>query len=710
MSQVVFDGKYIRVGSTKIALLSGEFHYWRNNKKWWPQILSGMKAAGFEVISSYVCWGFQEVSPGQCDFTGETNQQRDLDGFLDLCHEMGLYVIIRPGPYIYSEYPYSGVPEHAAQYHRLHPTFLKKSEKYLNDVCAVIRPHLATNGGPVIMVQVDNEVDMCMCTYTAGDTFSLFEERFYEQAVARGKADQPGTFRHWLKRKYKTVDRLNAAWGLRLKSFDDAKLFVDWPATSGERQRLIDTNQFHEDYSTEFLGVVSAMYRRAGIDVPLYANAYGSPQPMNIPDMQKIVALVGTDHYSPNMMPGSSVRDLGISVRRSGAQAPLRYIAEFMSGILGLWTNSWGFGMIAPEHHRYMGLAAMLAGAQGWSWYMFVEREEWYFSPINERGEIRNHYWRHFRDLVKMWHELDWTAYENVTRCSLFWYRPQHYLSKDLPWRFGIPRRLTEVPVVSRPRKSPFDRAAEVLHDADVDYAVYDPYGAYNKTEPGRLLIYSGLDFIEPEVEGQLLALARSGNTVAFLGGYPGQTLSGKATQLSRLLPPLKTAVSWGGPLELRYEDQRLAIATDNLLHYEESKLKGSRPIYAGGGLCGCVAKLGKGKLVLLGLNPSVEAVRFISGIAGVREACQSMTPGVLTSAWRKGREAALVVLNTNDAESDVELDVDLRALGFKSGDRLQVTDMLGRKKRTISGKQLASYKTRIGGKDGLVVHIKKAG
>ena len=113
--KVVLDGNYLHVGNKRLALLSGEFHFWRNNKKRWRQILTTIKDGGLELVSTYVSWGFQETAPGKHDFVGATNGQRDLDGFLRLCGEMGLYVMLRPGPYILGEFPHCGPPEHAVR-------------------------------------------------------------------------------------------------------------------------------------------------------------------------------------------------------------------------------------------------------------------------------------------------------------------------------------------------------------------------------------------------------------------------------------------------------------------------------------------------------------------------------------------------------------------------------------------------------------------
>ncbi|MBD3351411.1 MAG: hypothetical protein GF364_07985, partial [Candidatus Lokiarchaeota archaeon] len=87
------DG-YIWIDNNKIPLLSGEFHFWRNTKKFWPRILNSIKDLGFKHITTYVEWNFHRITPdgtpvGQIeyDFTGKTDQQTNLKGYLNLLDE-----------------------------------------------------------------------------------------------------------------------------------------------------------------------------------------------------------------------------------------------------------------------------------------------------------------------------------------------------------------------------------------------------------------------------------------------------------------------------------------------------------------------------------------------------------------------------------------------------------------------------------------------
>ncbi len=160
MPNVSIKRSQIAVGAKEIPLLSGEMHYWRLNPSCWKACLRKIKDMGMNVVSTYVPWAYHEYRRGHFDFTGSTEETRNLKAFLQLTKQEGLWVIIRPGPYIYSEWKNDGVPNYAYRYHRLHPTFLRYAAAYIKKVCSVIRPFQASfSRGNVILLQADNEID-----------------------------------------------------------------------------------------------------------------------------------------------------------------------------------------------------------------------------------------------------------------------------------------------------------------------------------------------------------------------------------------------------------------------------------------------------------------------------------------------------------------------------------------------------------------------
>ena len=97
--QFVLNGK-------PVQLICGEMHYSRIPHEYWRDRLKRAKAMGLNTISTYVFWNFHEKQPGVFDFKG----QADLSDFLHIAQEEGLYVILRPGPYVCAEWDFGGYP------------------------------------------------------------------------------------------------------------------------------------------------------------------------------------------------------------------------------------------------------------------------------------------------------------------------------------------------------------------------------------------------------------------------------------------------------------------------------------------------------------------------------------------------------------------------------------------------------------------------
>lgn len=155
MSTVHIAEKKIWVDDVAIPLLSGEIHYWRLDPANWRPVLQRAREMGLQVIATYVCWDFHEIEPGRYDFRGETDPRRDLLGFLDLLTAEGFWIILRPGPYIYSEWRNNGVPDDAARLHRLDPAFRARALPYMHAVVEAVCPYLATHGGRIILWQAE---------------------------------------------------------------------------------------------------------------------------------------------------------------------------------------------------------------------------------------------------------------------------------------------------------------------------------------------------------------------------------------------------------------------------------------------------------------------------------------------------------------------------------------------------------------------------
>lgn len=105
-----FDGRGFLVNGKRTFLTSGSLHYARVPRELWRDRLLRMKRAGFNTVQTYVFWNFHEPREGTWDFSGS----RDLDAFLKLVKQMGMYATVRVGPYICAEWDSGGFPGLAA--------------------------------------------------------------------------------------------------------------------------------------------------------------------------------------------------------------------------------------------------------------------------------------------------------------------------------------------------------------------------------------------------------------------------------------------------------------------------------------------------------------------------------------------------------------------------------------------------------------------
>jgi beta-galactosidase len=149
--QFLMDGKRYQV-------LSGEIHYSRIPEQNWKNRLIKAKAMGLNTICTYVFWNFHEEKPGVFDFKGN----KDIAKYIRLAKETGLNVILRPGPYVCSEWDFGGLPAWLLKNPNIRvrcmdPDYMKAVKRYLLRLGKELKGLLRTNGGPIIMIQLENE-------------------------------------------------------------------------------------------------------------------------------------------------------------------------------------------------------------------------------------------------------------------------------------------------------------------------------------------------------------------------------------------------------------------------------------------------------------------------------------------------------------------------------------------------------------------------
>ena len=148
----MLDGKPLQIRC-------GEMHFARVPREYWIHRLKAIKAMGLNTVCAYLFWNYHEWREGKYDWAG----QRDAAEFCRLAQQEGLWVILRPGPYACAEWEMGGLPwwllKHAGDsfLRTSDPAFVHPARRWLKEVGRVLAPMQSTQGGPILMVQVENE-------------------------------------------------------------------------------------------------------------------------------------------------------------------------------------------------------------------------------------------------------------------------------------------------------------------------------------------------------------------------------------------------------------------------------------------------------------------------------------------------------------------------------------------------------------------------
>jgi beta-galactosidase len=149
--QFTLDGKPFHV-------VSGEMHYPRIPREYWRARLRMARAMGLNAITTYVFWNVHEPTPGAYNFSGNA----DVAEFIREAQQEGLWVILRPGPYVCAEWELGGYPawllkDPTTVLRSSDPKFLDPATRWLKRLGQEVAPLQTGNGGPIILVQVENE-------------------------------------------------------------------------------------------------------------------------------------------------------------------------------------------------------------------------------------------------------------------------------------------------------------------------------------------------------------------------------------------------------------------------------------------------------------------------------------------------------------------------------------------------------------------------
>ena len=158
MGILTYNDKTFLMDGQPYTIVSGAMHYFRIPREYWHDRLLKLRECGFNTVETYTCWNLHEPHEGEFHFDG----MLDVAAYVDEAKAVGLNVILRPGPYICSEWEFGGLPAWLLKYEDMaircnDPVFLSKVRRYYTALFEQLSPRLSTRGGNIIMVQIENE-------------------------------------------------------------------------------------------------------------------------------------------------------------------------------------------------------------------------------------------------------------------------------------------------------------------------------------------------------------------------------------------------------------------------------------------------------------------------------------------------------------------------------------------------------------------------
>ncbi len=182
-----FDGKGFIIKGKRTFIVAGDMHYPRTPRALWRDRLLRIKRAGYNTVQTYAFWNFHEPREGQFDFSGD----KDLDAFLKTVKSLNMYAIVRAGPYINAEWDTGGLPV----WLRFKPGLLPMTDNaqfyaavtpYWNKLFPILAANQITKGGPIIMVQLENEHVLPGGVGGGTDLPNAYYKHYYAKARSMG--------------------------------------------------------------------------------------------------------------------------------------------------------------------------------------------------------------------------------------------------------------------------------------------------------------------------------------------------------------------------------------------------------------------------------------------------------------------------------------------------------------------------------------------
>jgi beta-galactosidase len=411
----IADKKFI-IHQKPTFLYGGELHYFRVPKDEWKDRLDKMKEAGLNMVSTYIPWQIHEKNEGDIDLSGKNWPENDLKAFIQLVKDSGMFCLVRPGPYVMSElttdgiplwlinnYPEAlamtqeGKPHHTRIFSYMHPTYLDKVKRWYNAVFEILAPYQIDKGGPIVMMQLDNEVGMFQWIVNQGDYSELTLSYFL----------------NFLKEKYSSLQEANKMLHTSLNTWEDCIPLIKKLEGDNALPLHHEYGLFNRQFFTRYLSTLKDIASEYEMNVPLVVNVHGFDQvdyakrglryPIGLSQLRDTMEIQGAimagDYYIGNLVMDNFTDIIMADALTASLQNPDQplFSAEFQGGF------QTDHPILQPTSIDLNSRLCIADGMNGINYYMFVGGFNWQDSglfgknhdwqaPIDFKGNLRPSY------------------------------------------------------------------------------------------------------------------------------------------------------------------------------------------------------------------------------------------------------------------------------------------------------------------------------
>jgi beta-galactosidase len=409
------DKKFI-IHQKPTFLYGGELHYFRVPKSEWKDRLNKMKEAGLNMVSTYIPWQIHEKTEGDIDLNGRLWPENDLASFMALVKDSGMLCLVRPGPYIMSELTTDGIPlwlienypealaqtqggssHHTRIFSYMHPIYLDRVKKWYKAVFEILTPYQIKQGGPIIMMQLDNEVGMFQWIVNQGDYSQLTLSYFID----------------YIQQKYVTIAAANAQLHTEMTQWEDLLPLIKKLDHAYALSLHHEYGLFNRQFFKRYLAVLNDMALDFGMDVPIVVNVHGFDQhdyakrglryPIGLSQLKDTMEISGSilagDYYIGNLVMDNFTDIIMADALTASLQNPNQplFSAEFQGGF------QTDHPILQPTSIDLNSRLCIADGMNGINYYMFVGGFNWHDSglfgkihdwqaPIDMNGKLRPSY------------------------------------------------------------------------------------------------------------------------------------------------------------------------------------------------------------------------------------------------------------------------------------------------------------------------------